>query len=74
MGGPIGRSCCQYRVDLVLSHEEPEHALLDDSDVLWPPWSADFLLAAMDNPFRGRISVGPEAFEMAYEQLMKPGK
>ena len=33
-----------------------------------------FLLAAMDNPFRGQISVGPEAFEMVYEQLMKPGK
>ena len=33
-----------------------------------------FLLAAMDNPFRGEISVGPEAFEMVYEQLMKPGK
>jgi hypothetical protein len=33
-----------------------------------------FLLAALDNPFRGQISVGPEAFEMMYEQLMKPGK
>jgi hypothetical protein len=33
-----------------------------------------FLLAAMDHPFRGEISVGPEAFEMVYEQLMKPGK
>jgi len=33
-----------------------------------------FLLAAMDNPFRGQISVGPEAFEMVYEQLMKLGK
>jgi hypothetical protein len=33
-----------------------------------------FLLAAMDNPFRGQISVGPEAFEMVYEQLMKPEK
>jgi hypothetical protein len=33
-----------------------------------------FLLAAMDNPFRGEISVGPEAFELVYEQLMKPGK
>jgi hypothetical protein len=31
-----------------------------------------FLLAAMDHPFRGQISVGPEAFEMVYEQLMKP--
>jgi hypothetical protein len=33
-----------------------------------------FLLAAMDNPFRGQISVGSEAFEMVYEQLMKLGK
>jgi hypothetical protein len=32
-----------------------------------------FLLAAMDNPFRGEVSVGPEAFEMVYQQLMKPG-
>ena len=31
-----------------------------------------FLLAAMDQPFRGEISVGPEAFEMVYDQLMKP--
>jgi hypothetical protein len=33
-----------------------------------------FLLAAMDNPLRGGISVGPEAFELVYEQLMKSGK
>ena len=33
-----------------------------------------FLLAAMDNPFRGEISVGPEAFELVYEELMKPVK
>jgi Protein of unknown function (DUF4239) len=32
-----------------------------------------FLLAAMDNPFRGDISVGPEAFELVYKQLMQPG-
>jgi hypothetical protein len=31
-----------------------------------------FLLAAMDNPFRGEISVGPEAFELVYQQLMVP--
>ena len=31
-----------------------------------------FLLAAMDHPFRGQISVGPEPFEMVYQQLMKP--
>ena len=33
-----------------------------------------FLVAAMDNPFRGEISVGPEAFELVYEELMKPVK
>src|SRR5882762_1483105 len=33
-----------------------------------------FLLAGMDNPFRGDISVGPEAFELVYKQLMQPGK
>jgi hypothetical protein len=33
-----------------------------------------FLLAAIDNPFRGAISVGPEAFELVYKQLMQPGK
>ena len=32
-----------------------------------------FLLAAMESPFRGEISVGPEAFKLVYEQLMKPG-
>jgi hypothetical protein len=30
-----------------------------------------FLVAAMDNPFRGKISVGPEPLERVYEQLMK---
>jgi hypothetical protein len=33
-----------------------------------------FLLADMDYPFRGEISVGPEAFELVYEQLMNPEK
>ena len=33
-----------------------------------------FLLAAMDNPFRGGISISPEAFELPYNQTMKPGK
>ena len=31
-----------------------------------------FLIAAMDYPFRGEVSVGPEAFETVYETLMKP--
>jgi hypothetical protein len=30
-----------------------------------------FLVAAMDNPFRGKISVGPDPLERVYEQLMK---
>lgn len=30
-----------------------------------------FLLAIMDHPFRGTYSVGPDAFELVYEQLMK---
>jgi hypothetical protein len=31
-----------------------------------------FLIAAMDNPFRGEVSVGPEAFEEIYGALMVP--
>ena len=31
-----------------------------------------FLIAAMDNPFRGEVSVGPDAFQLVYESLMKP--
>ena len=30
-----------------------------------------FLLAVMDFPFRGEFSVGPDAFELVYEQLMQ---
>jgi hypothetical protein len=33
-----------------------------------------FLLAAMDHPYLGVVSVGPEAFEVVYDQLMKPGR
>ena len=29
-----------------------------------------FLLAVMDFPFRGDYSVGPDAFELVYDQLM----
>jgi hypothetical protein len=29
------------------------------------------LVADLDNPFRGKVSVGPDAFKMVYEQLMK---
>lgn len=31
-----------------------------------------FLIAAMDNPFRGEVSVGPDAFQLVYDSLMKP--
>jgi ABC-type multidrug transport system fused ATPase/permease subunit len=31
-----------------------------------------FLIAAMDNPFRGEVSIGPEAFQAVYDTLMKP--
>jgi hypothetical protein len=31
-----------------------------------------FLVAAMDNPFRGQVSVGPEAFELVYQTYMQP--
>ena len=31
-----------------------------------------FLIAAMDNPFRGEVSVGPDPFEAVYQSLMKP--
>ncbi len=30
-----------------------------------------YLVAAMDNPFRGEYSVSPEAFELIYDRLMK---
>ena len=31
-----------------------------------------FLIAAMDNPFRGEVSVGPDPLEAIYQSLMKP--
>jgi hypothetical protein len=31
-----------------------------------------FLIAAMDNPFRGEVSVTPDAFRFIYEKLMQP--
>jgi hypothetical protein len=33
-----------------------------------------FLLAAMDHPYLGRLSVSPEPFRLVYEQLMDPHK
>ena len=31
-----------------------------------------FLIAALDNPFRGQVSVGPDFIALVYETLMKP--
>lgn len=31
-----------------------------------------FLIAAMDNPFRGEVSISPEALQSVYNSLMKP--
>ncbi|HUI22356.1 MAG TPA: hypothetical protein VLZ74_15090 [Methylocella sp.] len=31
-----------------------------------------FLIAAMDNPFRGEVSVGPEPIQVVFETLMRP--
>ncbi|WP_342028937.1 hypothetical protein [Methylocapsa palsarum] len=34
--------------------------------------SVIFLTAELDNPFRGEVSVGPDAITLVYETLMKP--
>jgi Protein of unknown function (DUF4239) len=31
-----------------------------------------FLIAALDNPFRGEVSVGPDAFQLIYDTVMTP--
>ncbi len=31
-----------------------------------------FMIAALDNPFRGGVSVSPDAFQLVYDSLMKP--
>ena len=33
-----------------------------------------YLLGALDNPFRGEISVGPQPFEIMYSRRMMAGK
>ena len=33
-----------------------------------------FLIAAMDNPFRGDVSVGPDSFQLVYDSLIKPAE
>ena len=30
-----------------------------------------FLIATLDNPFRGRVSVGPESLARVYDTLMR---
>jgi hypothetical protein len=32
-----------------------------------------FMIAALDNPYRGKISVSPEALERVYSRMMQPG-
>jgi hypothetical protein len=32
-----------------------------------------FLIAALDNPFRGKVSIGPDSIALVYKTLMKPG-
>ena len=32
-----------------------------------------FLIAELDNPFRGEVSIGPESMVRVYEGVMKPG-
>jgi hypothetical protein len=31
-----------------------------------------FLIAELDNPFRGEVSIGPESITHVYETVMKP--
>jgi hypothetical protein len=31
-----------------------------------------FLIAELDNPFRGRVSIGPDSIEQVYKTVMKP--
>jgi len=32
-----------------------------------------FLIAALDNPFRGEASIGPDSIALVCDTLMKPG-
>ena len=32
-----------------------------------------FLIAVLDNPYRGKVSVTPEPLERVYQQIMVPG-
>jgi len=33
-----------------------------------------FLIAALDNPFRGKVSVGPDSIALVYETLLTQDK
>jgi hypothetical protein len=33
-----------------------------------------FMVAALDNPYRGEVSVSPAPFERVYQQMAEPGK
>ena len=50
---PVSRGFLQYRGELVFPHEKPEHALLDDGNVVWPPGSADFPASRPGPPIPG---------------------
>jgi hypothetical protein len=32
-----------------------------------------FMMAAMDHPFRGEMSIGPDAFQLVYDEVMGGG-
>jgi hypothetical protein len=34
----------------------------------------DFLIAELDNPFRGQVSIGPESIARVYETVMQPAE
>jgi hypothetical protein len=33
-----------------------------------------YLIAVLDNPYRGKVSVTPEPLELVYQQVMTPSK
>lgn len=55
-----------------ISREKQKNASLDDDSSIVIALNDGFLLAAMDHPFMGKISVSSAPFEIVYETLMKP--
>jgi hypothetical protein len=70
MGPGNRRSWDLHRDYLVSSPGKFRHALLDDDIVFRLVGSAIFLIAVLDNPYRGKTSVSPEPLERVYEQIM----